>query len=480
MNKNDNSTNNINILIGGRDFPRSKNDYPVFIKDEMQFENARISKSALDGFCIMSTDWLHKDGRQFRLFFVLARECRHLHHFAISNARDEISLAHFEMRLLGNPADEHIYINLQEVLSLLYEFTCGNSKHHIPLPEGKSAYNFILELMHDTTMLTEREQAVLTAGQFQDISSSFQAMHYAIMAMVRRDEDALRYLASPAKEERLQKSAREFWCTEPISFTYEPEYILKAYKESSNFLFQDSTDSGAFMDSFHYLNPHVFQNFKNPTAHQVIYNEISSISFTDELENGTPAMESRYRCKSFIQCGNAIFFAINEIAVDDEGICDIKPIMLNYASEYELYLHAEIHDFLTICDIRAKSREHAITQLREMLSYTCVQHEEKNELFFLPQTISDRVFQPIFNAFDSYLFTISFDDSSRLIMHSSSLNGIGFAEILIFSSTLAKHLKVNTRRELLEPVFFDYLASPDLPDFIFYAEKLRGYTLLED
>ena len=70
--------------------------------------------------------------------------------------------------------------------------------------------------------------------------------------------------------------------------------------------------------------------------------------------------------------------------------------------------------------------------------------------------------------------------SSRLIMHSPSLNGIGFAEMLVFNSELAKYLKVNTRRELLEPVFFDYLASPDLPSFIFYAETLRGYTLLED
>lgn len=479
MNKNYNLKNDIDILIGGRDFPKSENDYPSFKKEQMRFLNAQVSRSAFDGFCIMSMDWLHKDTRKFRLFFVLSRECHHLHHFAISNAHDAISLAHFEMRLLGNPAYEHADIDLQGALSLLHEFVSGNSKYNIPLPEGKNAYNFLLELMRNRAMLTEREQTELNAAQFQDISSSFQTMHYAIMAMVRRDEDALKYLASPGKEGNLQKSAREFWDTEPISFTYAPEYILKAYKGSNKAPLKDSTDSDEFMDSFQYLNPHVFRNLKNPIVHQVFYNDISSISFTDEFKDENPAMQSRYRCKTFILFGSIVFFAINELAIDDEGICEIKPILLTHASEYELYLHAEIHDFLTVCDIR-NTAEHAIMQLKEMLTRTCVKHEEKNELFFLPQAISDRVCQPVFNAFDSYLFAINLEDSSRLIMHSPSLNGIGFAEMLVFNSELAKYLKVNTRRELLEPVFFDYLASPDLPSFIFYAETLRGYTLLED
>ena len=41
MNKNYNLKNDIDILIGGRDFPKSENDYPNFKKEQMRFLNAR-------------------------------------------------------------------------------------------------------------------------------------------------------------------------------------------------------------------------------------------------------------------------------------------------------------------------------------------------------------------------------------------------------------------------------------------------------
>ncbi len=507
----------IKMIIGGNDFFGGDNGYPSFQKEEMSFVAARISRAGLDGYNILSSDWLCRNERRFRLFFVLSRECPHIHHFALCHGYYEDVFVPFQMRLMGNLTDEYAGLSLKEMLALLAEFAGGNLRYDISMPQGGSAYDFLFELMDERDALTADECISLKNKQFQEISSPFQLLHYTIMALFRNDEFAAQYLASPQYEDAVMDAFARFPNEDIISATYEKRRI-------SDFYDYTPVKTAGIIDMFHYTHPHIFRDLNNPIYHELLYNKISSFHETlegspgsrqendecGELEKTHKAYESQgheeydgyagtsecegyegydgappeeeaetYRCKSFMRCGSELFWVVLDVELDSSGIRGIKQILLTKSSDYELELHASAHDFVTICELNC-TKYHALGVLEKSVLKACVPHEEKTDCFFLPQSISDRVFQPVFNALESYLFAIHADENSHLILHASGLNGIGFAEMIVLQSPLAEQLKIVTRRELIEPVFLDYVHTPDMDDFIFYAEELRGYSLIDD
>lgn len=106
---------------------------------------------------------------------------------------DSEKVLELENMVTGGLGGEKIPLTLREAQYLLQEYVRFNKKAHLPLPEGKKEYGFLLE---QDILLSEPDLYILMCKQCISIESPFALINYFLMRIIGRDFGAASFLTT--------------------------------------------------------------------------------------------------------------------------------------------------------------------------------------------------------------------------------------------------------------------------------------------
>lgn len=106
---------------------------------------------------------------------------------------DQEALTIMEQALIGGLGGNKVNVNEREATHLVQKYVAMNEAINIPMPDGKSEYEFLLET---PVVLTENENEILIDKLCTPIVSEYQLINYFLMRIFGRDFEAAAYLAT--------------------------------------------------------------------------------------------------------------------------------------------------------------------------------------------------------------------------------------------------------------------------------------------
>jgi len=106
---------------------------------------------------------------------------------------DPEALTIMEQALIGGLGGNKVNVNEREATFLVQKYISMNETLNIPMPDGKSEYEFLLE---SPVVLTENENEILIDKLCTPILSEYQLINYFLMRIFGRDFEAAAYLAT--------------------------------------------------------------------------------------------------------------------------------------------------------------------------------------------------------------------------------------------------------------------------------------------
>lgn len=106
---------------------------------------------------------------------------------------DQDALAIMEQALIGGLGGNKVNVSEREATFLVQKYVAMNEAMNIPMPDGKSEYEFLLE---EPVVLSESENEILSDKLCTPIVSEYQLINYFLMRIFGRDFEAAAYLAT--------------------------------------------------------------------------------------------------------------------------------------------------------------------------------------------------------------------------------------------------------------------------------------------
>lgn len=165
-------------------------------KCEKSFISAYITDTRLMGAMGIYIHWEIIDSPEtedLHQFFYLDTEEYGFETYKSVWSDDTTEVETISHALIGCLGGSEVPVTLREVSSILREFVLFNEEHHLPLPEGRSEYSFLL---NDFPPLSRDGSDKLFARICGPIEEEYQLINYFLMRCFGRDFTAAEYLSS--------------------------------------------------------------------------------------------------------------------------------------------------------------------------------------------------------------------------------------------------------------------------------------------
>lgn len=161
-----------------------------------QFMGAYVTNTRLMGVIGLYIHWRLDDrysSPDFHQFFYLDSEEYGFETYrsVLGNSVEEISS--IEQTLIGGLGGSKEEITEREARALIYEYAQFNKRHGLPLPDGFTEYQFLLET---PTVLDPEEEKALRSKQCDAVVTDYQAINYFLMRCFGQDYEAAQWLCA--------------------------------------------------------------------------------------------------------------------------------------------------------------------------------------------------------------------------------------------------------------------------------------------
>lgn len=160
-----------------------------------QFISAYVTDTRLMGVLAVYAHWKISDAfsdTDLHQFFYIDCEEAGLETYKDVRGNDSDEIAMTEQALVGGLGASKISITRRQLQGLLSFYAAFNEEHGLPMPKGRSEYQFLIE---PATELELDEQKHMMAQICGRITSDYQAVNYFLMRCFGRDYRGASYLA---------------------------------------------------------------------------------------------------------------------------------------------------------------------------------------------------------------------------------------------------------------------------------------------
>jgi hypothetical protein len=183
----------LKVIVGGMKLSRAYLN--------RQFDHAFVTDSRLLGVLVLYIRWrsgrgAHRlgDVSDFHQFFYIDASAVGIESYRSLRGNDPAPLREIEQAMLGGLGSGKVDLAEREAFMLLQEYAALNEKLGIDLPEGREAYDFILEEPIDAT---EAERAALFEKICVKPDHLNQLINYFLMRYFAADAKGMAFLSEP-------------------------------------------------------------------------------------------------------------------------------------------------------------------------------------------------------------------------------------------------------------------------------------------
>jgi hypothetical protein len=159
-----------------------------------RFISAYVTDTRLMGVLALYIHWIIDglDGpTDFHQFFYFDAEEYGLETYKSFVGDDELALTVIEQGLIGGLGGVKVAVSERESTYLVQSFVSAGKQLHMPLPDPKSEYDFLLQ---NPIILSPQEMQALIDKICTPILSDYHLIHYFLMRCVSRDQEGASYL----------------------------------------------------------------------------------------------------------------------------------------------------------------------------------------------------------------------------------------------------------------------------------------------
>lgn len=182
------SKNNFKVLKGGL--------LDSAVSSRKLFVSAYVTNTRLMGVLGMYIHFKLPDNQALedlhQFFYFDAEDYGFESYYSVLGSDSE-KILELENSVTGGLGGEKIPLTLREAQYLLQEYVRSNHKAHLPLPEGKKEYEFLLE---QDIFLSEPDLYILMCKQCASIESPLALINYFLMRIIGRDFGAALFLTT--------------------------------------------------------------------------------------------------------------------------------------------------------------------------------------------------------------------------------------------------------------------------------------------
>jgi hypothetical protein len=378
-------------------------------KAEKQFVSATITDTRLMGATAMYVQW-HllscPDAESLHQFFYFDDEEFGFETYRSVWGEDEEEVLVMEQALMGGLGGKKKELTQKQALSLVCKYAAWNITHGVPLPEGESEYQFIL---NDPPVLTSSERDSLNTKICTTMKSDYHVINYYLMRCFGRDEEGAGFLVK--------------------------------------------TDPYALIKS-------------NASGLTWVPNKLPATFCRNTIEE---AEDLSYLCESLLETDKKYTIVVTRIRVEDLKITDCQLISTMDISPAEAAMMLSRPEYVSVYEIIVDPEEFDEKSWDLSLS-TMVTIHDNGKLFLSFNTNNNHVNKQVFRLSDDVFGLYFVTDFGQLILSASTLKNIQSMESKILKSPLGHILVPGSKFEFKEPVLYEFIQSDfdDFDEFVEY------------
>lgn len=378
-------------------------------KAEKQFVSATITDTRLMGATAMYIQWQLlscPEAESFHQFFYFDDEEFGFETYRSVWGEDEEEVLIMEQALMGGLGGKKKELTQKQALFLVCKYAAWNITHSVPLPEGESEYQFIL---NDPPVLTFPERDSLNSKICTTMKSDYHVINYYLMRCFGRDEEGAGFLVKTNPYALVKSGAAGLaWVPNKLPATFCRNTIDEA----------------------------------------------------DDLS---------YLCESLLETDKKYTIVITRIRVEDLKITDCQLVSTMDISPAEAAMMLSRPEYVSVYEIIVDPEEFDEKSWDLSLS-TMVTIHDNGKLFLSFNTNNNHVNKQVFRLSDDVFGLYFVTDFGQLILSASTLKNIQSMERKILKSPLGHILVPGSKFEFKEPVLYEFIQSDfdDFDEFVEY------------
>jgi len=378
-------------------------------KAEKQFVSATITDTRLMGATAMYVQW-HllscPDAESLHQFFYFDDEEFGFETYRSVWGEDEEEVLVMEQALMGGLGGKKKELTQKQALFLVCKYAAWNITHGVPLPEGESEYQFIL---NDPPVLTSSERDSLYKKICTTLKSDYHVINYYLMRCFGRDEEGAGFLVKTDPYAMVKNDA--------AGLTWVPNKLPATFCRNT-------------------------------------------IEEADDLS---------YLCESLLETDKKYTIVVTRIRVEDLKITDCQLISTMDISPAEAAMMLSRPEYVSVYEIIVDPEEFDEKSWDLSLS-TMVTIHDNGKLFLSFNTNNNHVNKQVFRLSDDVFGLYFVTDFGQLILSASTLKNIQSMESKILKSPLGHILVPGSKFEFKEPVLYEFIQSDfdDFDEFVEY------------